>query len=127
MKSKKGLIIHPSKIRLMRRLVRDRLFRNRKASQTLEFFAKVQRGEMKYIDPNKCYAEHHIDTFIAYESAACKKFIYEDLKALRGSYDGFSKYEDMMTILDELDEVDLELIPDNSLVREFVGGSKFEY
>jgi uridine kinase len=121
-KTKSGTIVHPSKIRLMRRLVRDKLFRNRKVEQTLEFFAKVQIGEKKFIAPNKCYAEHNIDTFIAYEAAACKNYLSAELETLKNA-----KYEDLVTVLNELDSVDLELIPDNSLVREFVGGSRFDY
>jgi uridine kinase len=120
MKSKDGKLLHPSKIRLMRRLVRDKLFRNRAATQTLEFFDKVQIGEKKYITPNKCYAEHNIDTFIAYEAAAYRAFLTKDL-------DGLSGCEDLLYFLKELDSVDLEQIPDKSLVREFIGGSRFEY
>jgi uridine kinase len=126
-KNKKGELVHPSKIRLMRRLVRDKLFRGRKVSQTLEFFEKVQKGEKKYILPHKCYAEHNIDTFLAYEAAAYKSFLVEDLMSLRKGYHGFDKYEDLMVVLDELQSVGLDLIPDDSLVREFAGGSRFEY
>jgi len=127
MKSKTGAILHPSKIRLMRRLSRDKLFRGREASQTLKFFEKVQEGEKKHILPYKCYAEHDIDTFLGYETAVYKSVIEEDLQALRYSYDEFDKYEGMMIILQELLNVDLEKVPDNSLVREFAGGSTFEY
>ncbi|MCL2035810.1 MAG: nucleoside kinase [Oscillospiraceae bacterium] len=128
MKRESGELIHPSKIRLMRRLVRDKLFRGREAAQTLEFFEKVQLGEKKYILPHKCYAEHNIDTFIAYEAAAYKNFLTEELTALRDSnYEGFEKYEDMLLILDELVGVDLTPVPSTSLVREFAGGSSFEY
>jgi len=102
--------------------VRDRLFRNRPVSQTLEFFDKVQLGEKKYIAPHKCYAEFNIDTFIAYEAAAYKEFISKDYETLKGT-----KYEDIITILEDLKDVDLEQIPDKSLVREFIGGSRFEY
>jgi uridine kinase len=122
MKSKSGELLHPSKIRLMRRIVRDKLFRNRDISQTLDFFKKVQLGEKKFILPHKCYAEHNIDTFVAYEAATYKDFISKDSGVL---YE--SEYSDLMKILDELQSVDLELIPNNSLVREFVGGSIFEY
>jgi uridine kinase len=127
MKSKTGALLHPSKIRLMRRLVRDKLFRGRQAAQTLKFFEDVQRGEKKYILPYKCYAEHDIDTFLAYETAVYKKHIVEDLTALRYSYSDFDKYEGMMILLNELNDVELEHVPANSLVREFAGGSTFEY
>jgi uridine kinase len=121
-----NLILHPSKIRLMRRLARDKLFRGRAASQTLEFFEKVQIGQSKYIDPYKCFAEHHIDTFLSYEPAAYKKILIDDLTALKNT-EAFANYEDLLVFLNELTEVDLQLVPETSLVREFAGGSKFVY
>jgi uridine kinase len=126
-KGKGGGLMHPSKIRLMRRLVRDKLFRGRRAAQTLQFFEKVERGEEIYIHPYKGLAEHGIDAFIAYETAVYKKFLTDDLNALRGSYDGFERYEELMEILEETADVDLEYAPRDSLVREFAGGSRFEY
>ncbi|MCL2634696.1 MAG: nucleoside kinase [Oscillospiraceae bacterium] len=123
LKSKNGKLLHPSKIRLMRRLVRDKLFRARKAEQTLEFFANVQRGEKKFILPYKGRAEHHIDTLIAYETQVYKRFLTEEL----GGVAGFSDAEEIFRFLAELENVDEEHIPGHSLVREFVGGSSFEY
>ena len=125
-KDKNGAFLHPSKIRLMRRLVRDKLFRNRQVTQTLEFFEKVQIGEEKYILPHKCYAEHDIDTFLPYEAAAYKEFLIKELADLRncGSLDN---YRDMVDVLDELDSVPLDDVPNDSLVREFIGGSRFKY
>jgi uridine kinase len=125
-KAANGSLLHPSKIRLMRRLVRDKLFRNRQAAQTFEFFQKVQIGEEKYIHPYKCYAEHDIDTFLAYEAAAYKDFLNSELAELRDS-GNLDEYRDMLNVLDELDSVGLDSVPNDSLVREFVGGSKFEY
>jgi uridine kinase len=89
-------------------------------------FEKVQLGEEKYILPYKCYAEYDIDTFLPYETAVYKNFLMEDLTALR-NFGGFGKYEDLMIILEELDIVLLENVPADSLVREFTGGSIYEY
>ena len=125
-KSKEGWLLHPSKIRLMRRLVRDKLFRGRKPYQTIDFFEKVQRGEEKYILPHKCYAEHDIDTFLAYEPSVYKEYLAQDLSSLRRSSD-LAKCVDIMNVLEELLAVPTDQVPDDSLVREFVGGSKFEY
>ncbi|MCL1904290.1 MAG: nucleoside kinase [Oscillospiraceae bacterium] len=128
-KAADGSELHPEKIRLMRRLVRDKLFRNRKAEQTLKFFEAVQVGEEKYIAPYKCYAEHDIDTFLAYEAAAYKEFIVKELEELINSNDftGLSEYQDMVKVLEELNGVSMDGVPKNSLVREFIGGSVFKY
>jgi uridine kinase len=116
-KSRSGKLLHPSKIRLTRRLIRDKLFRARSVEHTLQYFAKVQQGEKKYIIPHKCYAEYHIDTFMAYELAAYKDYILPDLE----------EGTDLHMILSELDGVKLDHVPKDSLLREFVGGSEFEY
>ncbi|MCL1788941.1 MAG: nucleoside kinase [Oscillospiraceae bacterium] len=125
-KTSDGALLHPEKIRLMRRLVRDKLFRNRQAAQTIAFFEKVQVGEEKYIAPHKCYAEHDIDTFLAYEAAAYKDFIIKELEELRDSC-SLDKVQDMVIVLEELASVGLDGIPKDSLVREFIGGSMFKY
>ena len=48
-----GELLHPSKIRLMRRLIRDKLYRGRSITETMEFFKSVERGEDLYIMPYK--------------------------------------------------------------------------
>ena len=116
-----GGYLHPCKIRLMRRLIRDRLFRNRKISDTLGFFKDVQRGEDKYILPYKCYAEHDIDTFIAYEAAVYREFLKEDLQELSGDF------SDLRDVLTEIRGMGTKYVPSDSLTREFVGGSNFAY
>jgi uridine kinase len=119
-KSRSGKLLHPSKIRLTRRLIRDKLFRGRSVEHTLQYFAKVGRGEKKYITPYKCYAEHHIDTFMAYELAAYKDYILPELA-------GIEEGADLLTVLSELDAVAIDDVPRDSLLREFVGDSEFEY
>lgn len=63
----KGGLLHPSKIRLIRRLSRDKLFRGRDYHRTIEQFPSVQRGESLYIMPYKHLADFDIDTFFPYE------------------------------------------------------------
>jgi len=128
-KSKRGNLLHPSKIRLMRRLVRDKLFRGRHLTQTLEFFENVERGEKLYILPYKGLAEHNIDTFIAYEPAVYKGFLADEMSFLRvhGGFEGYEELGELTEFFAEIDGVDLEYAPADSLVREFAGGSSFKY
>ena len=64
-----GLVLHPAKIRLLRRMVRDRLYRSRSVEETLRLYDSVQRGEGLYIMPHKHRATHEIDTFSPMRSA----------------------------------------------------------
>ncbi len=122
-----GELLHPSKIRLMRRLVRDRLFRGRSAAETLDFFRHVERGEERFILPYKNKAEYDIDTFISYEAAVYKPFVLPELLAVKETYADYDRYRDLESFLNEIGELSRDAVPLNSLVREFVGGSNYQY
>ncbi len=122
-----GELLHPSKIRLMRRLVRDKLFRGRNASETLDFFRHVERGEQRFILPYKNKAMYDIDTFISYETAVYKPFVLPELLALKESYPDYARYADLEAFLEETAELERSCVPLNSLIREFVGGSNYVY
>lgn len=127
LKNEEGELLHPSKIRLMRRLVRDKLFRGRKASETLDFFKWVERGEKRFIMPYKGNAMYDIDTFISYEPAVYKPFVLDELLSVKDTYEDYEEYCDLEEFLAETDDLDRETVPLNSLVREFVGGSNYVY
>ncbi|MDR2532262.1 MAG: nucleoside kinase [Oscillospiraceae bacterium] len=123
-KSSHGHSLHPSKIRLMRRFVRDKLFRGRTFLQTLEHFNNVERGEKLYITPYKKYAKFDIDTFIPYEASVYKKHIFTELQAAPDKNEFI--YE-LLMFLAELEDVNDDFVPCTSLVREFIGGNSLMY
>ncbi len=120
-------LLHPSKVRLMRRIVRDKLFRGREISETLDFFKWVTRGEQRFIMPYKGKAMFDINTFIAYEPAVYKPIIFNELLSIRDTYEDYDQFCDLEEFLTEIDGMERDCIPLNSLVREFVGGSRYEY
>lgn len=122
-----GGIMHPSHIRLMRRLIRDKFFRARDTEHTLEMFANVERGENKYIMPFKHRAEYSVDTFMPYELSVYKNFLTDDLRRTAVKFSDFEGLNLMLEVLDEVVPISLEAVPDDSLVREFTGGSRLEY
>jgi uridine kinase len=123
-KSAQGHSMHPSKIRLMRRFVRDKLFRARSFFQTMEHFNNVQRGEKKHIMPFKKHAEFDIDTFVPYETNIYKKHIFAELEAAENKN---SFIYELLMFLEELENIDDEFVPETSLVREFIGGNTLMY
>ena len=127
LKNDESNLLHPSKVRLMRRIVRDKLFRGRDVSRTLDFFKWVQRGEQRFIMPYKDKAMFDIDTFIAYEPAVYKPFILDELLSVKTTYPDYEQFLDLEEFLTEIDGLDAEKVPLDSLVREFVGGSHYEY
>jgi uridine kinase len=127
LKNDESNLLHPSKVRLMRRIVRDKLFRGRVIEETLDFFKWVSRGEERFIMPYKGKAMFDIDTFIAYEPAVYKPLILDELTSIKETYPDYDNFRDLEEFLTEIDGMDTDLVPLNSLVREFIGGSHYEY
>ncbi len=120
LKTDNGDILHPSQVRLMRRLIRDRLFRGRSFDDIFAMFTSVQRGENLYIMPHKHRADYDVDTFIEYEASVYKSIIYDELKAYKET--AFPDLRKMtLRYLKELEPISAELIPANSLIKEFIG------
>lgn len=119
--------LHPKEIRLMRRLCRDTLFRGRSAEKVFEFLKSVSRGEELYIMPYKHLADMGIDTFIAYELSAYKELIFPELLKIKDKMSDNRHYMEIMSVLSKLEPVSKDMISGTSLIREFVGGSEFEY
>lgn len=119
-----GLVLHPSKIRLARRLLRDRTGRGRKLTETIGMRERVDRGEQNYIMPFKERAHCSVDSFYSCEMGVYRPYLMEDLEALLPDHPDLA---DMVQIFHELPDVSPELIPRDSLLREFIGGSELSY
>lgn len=115
-----GSLMHPSKIRLMRRLTRDRLHRARSFEESLKRYKSVEDGVTSYILPFKKNAQFQIDSFMGYESAVLRPEILDDLLKLRDTYKDYKMFEDLEKVLEESMPISKALIPDNSLLREFI-------
>lgn len=118
------ITLHPSKIRLLRRMVRDQLYRDRPFSKTIQLYSSVERGEERYIMPYKYRSTYDIDTFIEYELnvLTCMLPQIEQL-----SDETKAEIADLIAILKAAEPVDASLVPKGSLLREFIGGGKFSY
>ena len=125
--SSDNAVLHPYTIRLMRRLNRDRLFRGRNVSEIFGMLRSVRRGENLYILPFKDSASINIDTFIEYEASVYKSLLLPELEASFDVLSDNEEYRTLMEIMRSVDGISMEYVPDNSLVREFVGGSTFQY
>lgn len=126
-RSEDGSVMHPRKIRLMRRLNRDKLFRNRDFKDIFAMYESVTRGEEKFIMPHKHRASFDIDSFIPYETAVYSKLLLPSLTAEREKLQHIEDFDTMLKIMNELTPLSANEVPDNSLIREFVGGSSLKY
>jgi len=109
--------------RLLRRVVRDELFRGAGAATTLNMWANVREGEKAYISPYKYKADLLFDSSMAYEVPVMKTFA---VKAIREVPEGTKRSEELRAVLPALmafEEIDSNLVPPESILREFIGGS----
>lgn len=116
--------LHPCKIRMMRRMIRDKLYRGRDIEETIKMFPNVQHGENKYIMPFKGSADFNIDTFIKYEPNVYKHILFDELEQLAPKY---ADVRDIVNALDEVDAIVPDKIPSDAMIREFIGGSSLHY
>lgn len=116
--------LHPCKIRMMRRMIRDKLYRGRDIEETIKMFPNVQHGENKYIMPFKGSADFSIDTFIKYEPNVYKHILFDELEQLAPKY---ADVRDIVNALDEVDAIVPDKIPSDAMIREFIGGSSLHY
>lgn len=117
--------LHPSNIRLARRLIRDKLFRGRELFEVFDMFQSVERGEEKYIMPFKYRSEFDINTFIAYEMPVYRDILLPDLIKMTTEQTQQEHYQDIVKFLSDLQGIPKDYVPRDSLIREFVGGSSF--
>ncbi|WP_028505771.1 nucleoside kinase [Ruminococcus sp. FC2018] len=120
-------LLDPAYIRLMRRIIRDILFRGREITATLDMFDSVEAGEVKYIMPFKNLAEYSVDSFIPYEVPAYKSFILGKLKNAIAQDSKYERFSPITQALTQIGAITLDNIPPRSLIREFIGDSEYKY
>ncbi len=109
-------------MRLVRRTVRDHLFRNYAPAQTLSMWANVRRGEKKYISPFKDKASLRMDTALPYELPVMNSVATELFSSIP---EGIERYDELRQVLPAIQlfgHIDEKLVAPDSLIREFIGG-----
>lgn len=113
--------------RLIRRISRDYQFRNYSALHTLKMWSSVNKGEQKYIFPYQEEADCMFNSSIIYELAVLKDFVLPLLEKIDDSEPEYSEARRLIDMLQYFESVkEIDLIPNNSLLREFIGGSIYE-
>jgi uridine kinase len=109
--------------RLLRRIVRDAKHRGWSAQDTLAMWEKVRRGEKRNIFPYQNQADVMFNSALVYELAALKPYAYPLLLEVRTNSASSVAARRLMALLDLTEELPPDSIPDNSLLREFIGRS----
>ena len=111
--------------RLLRRIVRDARTRGTTAQETLAMWASVRRGEEKYIFPFQDSADVMFNSALVYEMAVLKVYAEPLLFQIPRDSEEYLEAKRLLKLLDYFLPLPTEGIAQNSLVREFVGGSCF--
>jgi uridine kinase len=109
--------------RLVRRIVRDARERGYTAQQTISRWESVRSGEEKYIFPYQENADAMFNSALAYELSALKMQAEPLLRQVPHGTPEYIEAKRLLAFLEWFLPVELDLIPDNSLLREFIGGS----
>lgn len=112
--------------RLLRRLVRDKQFRDSSAEKTLLQWPDVRAGEERNIFPYQEDADVMFNSALIYEIGVLKRYarpILEEVKADSPAYTEAQRLLDFFQYFDDITAEDD--IPNNSLLREFIGHSVF--
>lgn len=112
--------------RLIRRIVRDNQFRSYSALHTLKMWDSVNRGEEKNIFPYQEEADSMFNSSLIYELAVLKDYAMPLLEKIDKSHPEYSEAKRLYRMLGYFESIPGEYVPQNSLLREFIGGSIFE-
>ncbi len=112
-------------LRLLRRMVRDQQFRNAPAEETIDMWPSVRKGEFKWIYPFQENADFVFNSELTYEFLVLKKHAYKSLESISRDSKYFIDANRLLKFLKYFKEIDDNLVPNNSILREFIGNSIF--
>ena len=118
--------ISTTDIRLLRRIVRDNRTRGYNAENTLSMWRKVRMGEEKHIFPNQDSADAVVNTSMIYELGVLKAYAEPLLFSVASDSPNYKYAIRLINILKPFLPITSDAIPDDSILREFIGGSCYK-
>lgn len=120
-------VVHTTDNRILRRMVRDYNYRGRSAQHTLSFWPSVRRGEDLHIFPYQEQADVMFNTSLFFELAILKHHAQPLLLTVPANSPEYPEAIRLLKFLDYFVEIPDKELPPTSILREFLGGSSFEY
>lgn len=112
--------------RLIRRIVRDYRERGYDALETINRWESVRRGEKEYIFPYQGNADAMFNSALAYELSALKPLAEPILRQVPHRTPEWIEAKRLLAFLEWFLPLDIEMIPDNSILQEFIGNSNLK-
>ena len=123
----KGYFVTACELRLMRRLVRDCKFRGSNAEHTLGMWDNVLHGEKKYIVPYKYSGDITINSIHIYEPCLTAPMAADILSRVTPEHKDYAYARDLLERISQFNSIDPSIVPNDSLLREFIGKGKYKY
>lgn len=114
-------------VRLIRRIVRDRKYRGHNASRTIAMWPSVLRGEQHNIYPFQEEADVLFNSTLIYEPAVLRMYAERFLLEVPNDDESFGEAYRLLQFLRMFVPVFADEVPHTSILREFIGGSSFDY
>lgn len=124
---KGSVLIDSNGLRLIRRLVRDDFFRGADPQFTLKMWENIRRGELLNILPYKDSANFTIDSALPYEVSVMKQFTETLVDKVPHTSEHYNEMQQVVDAFKRFKSIDPAFVPPDSILREFIGGSLFEY
>ncbi|MCR5180302.1 MAG: nucleoside kinase [Bacteroidaceae bacterium] len=119
--------ISTSDARLLRRMLRDKNFRNYSAEETLHRWPSVRAGEEKWIFPFEDNCDMMVNTALNYELSVLRTHVLPILEEVPESSPEYAESLHLRSFIGLFEPIRDKQIPPTSLLREFLGGSSFHY
>ncbi|MGB0405157.1 MAG: nucleoside kinase, partial [Fusobacterium sp.] len=117
--------VHTTDVRKIRRIVRDSISRKTQGEDTLAMWHSIRKGEEKWIFPFQEDADEIFNSSLSYELCVLKPFALKELIKIGVDSPEYDEAKKLADLLSCFVTVDQSLIPTNSILKEFIGGSIF--
>lgn len=117
--------IHTSDTRRFRRIIRDNKTRGYPASDTLNMWGNISKGEEKHIFPFQDDADTVINTALVYEIGVLKTYVEPLLFSVEENDPAYPEAIRLINLLRNFLPIPSDEVPKDSILREFIGGSGF--
>jgi len=113
--------------RLIRRMVRDAQYRGHQAISTIQRWPSVRYGEKRWIFPYQHLSDVTFNSALDYELAVLKPFVGPLLNQIKPSQPEYAEARRLTGFLHNFLAISPSLVPGNSILREYIGGSQLKY
>ena len=126
-KNGEDYVLTNREIRCIRRLVRDNSFREAPPEKLLGMWGEIVDGEKRYIRPYRYTSDFTVNSIHIYEPCLMKEPAIKLLEQINENSEYYETARHLIKSLSGFESIDEALIPENSLMREFIGGGNYVY